>query len=45
MTARRVAAAVAGALAAFGVWIYLVELRYERSFYRRYLLEEGRNPQ
>jgi hypothetical protein len=44
VTRRRVLAATAGAVLAAGVWVYVQELRYERSFYRRFLLDTGRDP-
>jgi hypothetical protein len=45
MTARLIATTCAVGIAGWAVWLYLVELRFERSFYRRYLLDTGRGDQ
>lgn len=45
MTRRRIATACAVGVAAWAVWIYAVNLQYERSFYRRYLLDTGQENQ
>jgi hypothetical protein len=44
MACRVLAAACAG-FAAAALYAYLAQLRYERSFYRRFLLDTGRDPQ
>lgn len=45
MTRHRITTACAVGIAAWAVWLYLVELRFERSFYRRYLLDTGQENQ
>jgi hypothetical protein len=43
--ARRLVAATLAGFAATALYAYLAQLRYERSFYRRFLLDTGRDPQ
>lgn len=45
MTRRWIATVCAVGIAGWAVWLYLVELRFERSFYRRYLLDTGQENQ
>lgn len=44
MTARVLARSAVFGFTAVAVYAYLAQLRYERSFYRRYLLETGKDP-
>lgn len=43
MIARRLAAATIAGFAATALYAYLAQLRYERAFYRRFLLDTGRD--
>jgi hypothetical protein len=44
VTGRRALVAAAAGFAVTAVYAYLAQLRYERAFYRRFLLDTGRDP-